>query len=189
VDIGGLMEYLGSKVGEGMVCLWCNEKGRSFYDVLAVQQHMRDKGHCKMIHDTDAAFEYSEYYDYSTSYPEGAEDVNPNELYEQEVLNFNDQMQLVLPSGKALGHRALKVYYKQYVRPGSQLMAQRKEIRRNKILSQYKAIGYDQTTLAVAQQKYRDQKYIKMVKDKYREKVQTRGNKNLQTHFRNQVMF
>lgn len=36
-DIEGLMEYLGSKVGEGMVCLWCNEKGRSFYDVLAVQ--------------------------------------------------------------------------------------------------------------------------------------------------------
>lgn len=36
-DVEGLMEYLGSKVGEGMMCLWCNEKGRSFYDVLAVQ--------------------------------------------------------------------------------------------------------------------------------------------------------
>lgn len=37
VDIPGMMEYLGSKVGEGMVCLWCNEKGRQFYDVHAVQ--------------------------------------------------------------------------------------------------------------------------------------------------------
>jgi len=37
MDIEGLMEYLGSKVGEGMMCLWCNEKGRQFYDVQAVQ--------------------------------------------------------------------------------------------------------------------------------------------------------
>jgi pre-60S factor REI1 len=142
-----------------------------------------------MIHDADAAFEYSEYYDYSTSYPEGAESVNADELYQPEVLKFNDDMQLVLPSGKALGHRALKVYYRQYVRPGSQLVTNRRQIRVNKILSQYKAIGYDQTTLAVAQQKYRDQKYIKMVKDKYREKVSIRGNKTLQHHFRCQVMF
>lgn len=73
---------------------------------------MRDKGHCKMIHDADAAFEYSDFYDYSSSYPEGAEGVNSEELYQPEVLNFNDEMQLVLPSGKALGHRALKVYYR-----------------------------------------------------------------------------
>lgn len=36
-DLEGLLDYLGSKVGEGMMCLWCNEKGKSFYDVLAVQ--------------------------------------------------------------------------------------------------------------------------------------------------------
>ena len=37
VDIEGLLEYLGSKVGEGMVCLWCNDKGRQYYSLDAVQ--------------------------------------------------------------------------------------------------------------------------------------------------------
>ncbi len=36
-SIEGLLDYLGSKVGEGMMCLWCNEKGKAFYDVQAVQ--------------------------------------------------------------------------------------------------------------------------------------------------------
>jgi pre-60S factor REI1 len=111
-NIEGLLEYLGCKVGEGMVCLWCNEKGKSFYDVQAVQQHMRDKGHCKMIHEGDAQFEYSDYYDFSSSYPEDARDVNPDEPYQQEQLRFNASMQLVLPSGGALGHRALRRYYR-----------------------------------------------------------------------------
>lgn len=72
---------------------------------------MRDKGHCKMIHDGDAAFEYSDFYDYSSSYPEGAS-ANPDEIYQPEVLQFTENMQLVLPSGKTLGHRALRVYYR-----------------------------------------------------------------------------
>ena len=52
------------KVGEGHVCLWCNEKGRMFHSTKAVQQHMLDKGHCKMLHDGDAVFEYADFYDY-----------------------------------------------------------------------------------------------------------------------------
>jgi pre-60S factor REI1 len=77
-----------------------------------MQQHMRDKGHCKMIHDTDAAFEYSDYYDYSPSYPQDSTETNADEIYQPETLQFNDRMQLVLPSGVTLGHRALKLYYK-----------------------------------------------------------------------------
>lgn len=72
---------------------------------------MRDKGHCKMLHDTDAAFEYSDYYDYTSSYPEEMIG-NPDELYQPEALKFNENMQLVLPSGIALGHRALRRYYR-----------------------------------------------------------------------------
>lgn len=52
------------KVGEGHVCLWCNEKGKSFYTTDAVQKHMKSKGHCKMLHEGDALFEYSDFYDY-----------------------------------------------------------------------------------------------------------------------------
>jgi len=188
VDVEGLLEYLGSKVGEGMMCLWCNEKGRSFYTVPSVQQHMQDKGHCKILHDDEAVFEYTDFYDYSSSYPEGCGGVNPDEVYQPEALQFNDNMQLVLPSGVTLGHRALKIYYKQYIRPTSQL-ALRKATKKHNILAQYKAIGYGQTALSVAQQKHRDQKVFKRARDKFMVKVGVKGNKNLQHHFRNQIMF
>ncbi len=55
---------LGEKVGVGHVCLWCNEKGKAFQTRLAVQRHMVDKGHCKMLHEGDVVFEYADYYDY-----------------------------------------------------------------------------------------------------------------------------
>lgn len=46
------------------ICLWCNEKGRTFYSMEAVRGHMIDKGHCKMIHEGLALAEYANYYDY-----------------------------------------------------------------------------------------------------------------------------
>jgi len=183
------LDYLGSKVGEGMMCLWCNEKGKAFFDVHAVQQHMQDKGHCKMLHEGDAAFEYSDYFDFSSSYPEECGEVNPDEPYQPDTLRFNDSMQLVLPSGVTLGHRGLRLYYRQYVRPGSRSLAEIKLAKKNKILSQYKAIGYGQTPMNVAQQKLRDQRYFKLVKDKYRMKLGVTGNKTMQTYFRRQVQF
>lgn len=65
-----------------------------------------------MLHDIDAAFEYSDYYDFSSSYPADSTETAADEIYHPETLQFNDQMQLVLPSGVALGHRALKLYYR-----------------------------------------------------------------------------
>jgi len=188
-DIEGLLDYLGSKVGEGMICLWCNEKGKSFYDVHAVQQHMRDKGHCKVLHDAQTAFEYSDYYDYSSSYPADFPQTSADEPYQPVVLQYNEQMELVLPSGMTLGHRALKLYYRQYVRPGSRSMVELKKAKKHKILSQYKALGYGETGLQMAQMKLRDQRYFKEIKDKYHVRLGVQGNKNLQHYFRGQVMF
>ena len=37
IDEEGLLTYLGEKVGEGMVCLWCNDHSKQFYTVLAAQ--------------------------------------------------------------------------------------------------------------------------------------------------------
>lgn len=54
----------GEKVGAGNVCLWCNEKGRSFYSTEAVQSHMTDKSHCKLFTDGDAALEFADFYDF-----------------------------------------------------------------------------------------------------------------------------
>uniref|UniRef100_A0A0B7A7M7 C2H2-type domain-containing protein n=1 Tax=Arion vulgaris TaxID=1028688 RepID=A0A0B7A7M7_9EUPU len=70
-DLEGLITYFGEKVGIGHVCLWCNEKGRRFHSTKDVQRHMIDKGHCKILHEGDVIFEYSDFYDYTSSYPDG----------------------------------------------------------------------------------------------------------------------
>ena len=60
------MHYVlsGEKIGVGHLCLWCNEKGKSFHSTKAAQQHMLDKGHCKMLHEGDVVLEYADFYDY-----------------------------------------------------------------------------------------------------------------------------
>ncbi|XP_021114288.1 zinc finger protein 622 isoform X2 [Heterocephalus glaber] len=63
-DLKGLIKYLGEKVGVGKICLWCNEKGKSFYSTEAVQAHMSDKSHCKLFTDGDAALEFADFYDF-----------------------------------------------------------------------------------------------------------------------------
>lgn len=70
VDFEGLMLYLGEKITRDFICLWCNERGRTFYSLDAVRKHMKDKGHCKMLHEGIALAEYADFYDYSTSYPD-----------------------------------------------------------------------------------------------------------------------
>ena len=45
VDLEGLLEFLGAKVGFGHVCLFCNKQ---FGSTRAVQGHMRDKAHCNV---------------------------------------------------------------------------------------------------------------------------------------------
>lgn len=70
VDPEGLLDYLGEKVAVYFICLWCNDRGKTFYSMDAVRKHMRDKGHCKMLHEGAALVEYTNYYDYSSSYPD-----------------------------------------------------------------------------------------------------------------------
>lgn len=69
-DIEGLLYYLGEKVANYFICLWCNDRGKTFYSLDAVRKHMVDKGHCQMLHEGMALAEYAEYYDYSSSYPD-----------------------------------------------------------------------------------------------------------------------
>lgn len=70
VNLPGLMRYLGEKVARDFICLWCNDRGRTFFTLDAARKHMRDKGHCKMLHEGLALAEYAKYYDYSASYPD-----------------------------------------------------------------------------------------------------------------------
>lgn len=110
-DLKGLLLYLGEKVCQGYLCLWCNDRGRSFHSVEAAQNHMLDKGHCKMLHEGEALMEYSDFYDYQSSYPDNYIPENHEEDVDIDVLEETDY-QLVLPSGSTIGHRSLMRYYR-----------------------------------------------------------------------------
>lgn len=70
-DVQGLLVYLGEKISVGNVCIYCNGKGREFRTLDAVRKHMLDKSHCKIAYDTERdRLELSDYYDFSSSYPD-----------------------------------------------------------------------------------------------------------------------
>ncbi|XP_014401821.1 PREDICTED: zinc finger protein 622 isoform X2 [Myotis brandtii] len=105
-DLKGLIQYLGEKVGVGKICLWCNEKGKSFYSTEAVQAHMNDKSHCKLFTDGDAALEFADFYDFRSSYPDHKDREDPDETEElpsEKTLDYDDEtMELILPSEHCL---------------------------------------------------------------------------------------
>jgi len=187
-DLRGLLIYLGEKITKGFMCLWCNEKGRTFHSADAARQHMLDKGHCKMIHEGLALAEYADYYDYSTSYPDAEnKTVNVDEEVEVAELDGSDY-QLVLPSGVVVGHRSLMRYYQQSLDPNRSLVVSRNTRKLHKVLAHYKALGWSATQQEAAARKARDIHYMKRMQSKLSTKLAFKANK-LQTHFRQQVNF
>lgn len=69
-NLEGLLMYLGEKITRDFICIWCNDSGKTFYSLDAVRKHMNDKGHCKMLHEGLSLAEYTDFYDYSASYPD-----------------------------------------------------------------------------------------------------------------------
>ena len=152
-DLEGLMGYLGAKVGQGHMCLWCNKR---FSSVRDVQRHMVDTGHCKLRFDTEAMMEYDEWYDYTASYPDQE---NPEGEVDLNVLD-DTGYELVLPSGTKVGHRSLlrsdhfirryKVlqsnpflrYYKQSLNPNRSVVLVGNKSSRHNLMSTYKSLGW-----------------------------------------------
>ena len=146
---------------------------------------MLDKGHCKMLHEGEALAEYSEFYDYSSSYPDN-ESADPNAEVEIPELDDSDY-QLVLPSGTVIGHRSLMRYYKQSLNPNRAVAVPKNEKLR-KVLCMYRSLGWTETQKEAAKQKAMDMKYMQRIQQKYSTKLGIKSNK-LQNHFRAQVMF
>lgn len=136
VDSEGLMQYLADKVCVGNICLYCNGKGRGFGTGEAVRKHMVDKSHCKVAYEAEEdKLELSDFYDFTSSYPDAQwEDLSDDEdLHgsnesegesdeEEDVptsgIRYGDnEFELVLPSGARLGHRSMRRYYNQSLRP------------------------------------------------------------------------
>lgn len=131
-DLEGLIEYLAEKIGLGNVCLCCSYQGRN---LEAVREHMRTKRHMKIPYESEnEKLEISEFYDFSSTYddyvkegeiPEGEEgdweDVSGDEDDDDDIPDeqaiYNTGNELILPSGKTLGHRSLAKYYRQNLPP------------------------------------------------------------------------
>ena len=198
-DLKGLIEYLCEKVGVGYMCLYCNERGKTFYSVESVQQHMTDKCHCKIYFEGDSTLEYAEYYDYTKSYPDhkeaGKEEGEDAELVgdkPQEPLplpdanvEVNDDLELVLPSGSKLGHRALKQYYRQRL----PTQDQRKSAMIGRLMAQYRALGWRGYGGGEGGElRQRDEAWGRRMRKARDLKLSVKANK-FQPHLRPQVVF
>lgn len=192
VDLEGLIQYLGEKVGVSNMCLYCNDSGKQFRSVEAVQHHMVDKCHCKIMFEGDAALEYAEYFDYTKSYPtpsgSGKEDMseggtNDDQLVPtDQMLKINNDLELVLPSGAIIGHRYYKNYYKQHLPVNT-----KKATSVSRVMAAYRAIGWNSSCDDHMRRK-RDEKWAEKMKQAKTLKTSVRANK-FQTHFRPQVVF
>ncbi|KAK3733776.1 hypothetical protein QZH41_004403 [Actinostola sp. cb2023] len=184
VDLKGLIAYLGEKVGIGKMCLFCNEKSKNFLSVEAVQNHMLTKSHTKLDYDGDAALEYAEFYDFSSSYPDNADDDNnigTGTLTVDETTN-----ELCLPSGAKAGHRDLRHYYRQHLRPERESRQQMKV--KKSIMADYKALGWHGMIGETTRQKIRDINTAQRKMAKHQTRLAVKANK-LQPHFRLQILF
>ncbi|PKC13712.1 hypothetical protein RhiirA5_60725 [Rhizophagus irregularis] len=128
IDSHGLIKYLGEKISIGNVCLYCSKGTKS---LESVRRHMVDKGHCKIAYETEEdIMEFDEFYDFTSSYPDAdnddnwvfvsddeAENDDENDDELPKIMIYEEDMELVLPSGKRLGHRLLRRYYRQNLRP------------------------------------------------------------------------
>uniref|UniRef100_A0A8D0NEB0 Cytoplasmic 60S subunit biogenesis factor ZNF622 n=1 Tax=Sus scrofa TaxID=9823 RepID=A0A8D0NEB0_PIG len=191
-DLKGLIKYLGEKVGVGKICLWCNEKGKSFYSTEAVQAHMHDRSHCKLFTDGDALLEFADFYDFRSSYPDHKEGEDPDEteaLPSEKPLGYDeDTMELILPSGARVGHRSLMRYYKQRFGLSRAVAVARNQKAVGRVLQQYRALSWTGSTGA-ALVRQRDMQYVQRMKSKWLLKMGVKNNATKQMHFRPQVMF
>jgi len=181
-DLEAFISYLGEKVGAGRVCLWCNEKGKRFHNTKDVQKHMVDKGHCKLLHEGEAVFEYADYYDYTTSYPDADNhDTKSDDIVNLEELE-SDGYSLTLPSGAQIGHRSLVRYYQQNLVPHTK-DGTKKVLPR--VLAQYKALGWTGCTGTQVEKRVKDIRFMKTMRARYHMQLGVKNNFNNRAHFRN----
>ncbi|KXJ70241.1 hypothetical protein RP20_CCG024391 [Aedes albopictus] len=188
VDVEGLLGYLAEKICREFICIWCNEKGRTFYSLDAVRNHMVEKGHCKMLHEGAALAEYVDFYDYSTSYPDHGDEMDIDEELEGPQVLDGDDFQMVLPSGAVIGHRSLLRYYKQKINPNRAVVVKKSTQRLHKVLAEYRALGWTSTQQEAAARNARDMHVMKRQQAKLVQQIGVKANK-LQKHFRVQCNF
>ena len=108
IDMESLLSYLFAVISIFHECLFC---GSSKTTKFAVQDHMRDKGHCKVDFEEDDGHDLLQFYDFSggdvdDDDEEEEEGTQPKTQEEATLVTINEDDELRLPSGKVLGHRS-----------------------------------------------------------------------------------
>ncbi|KAI8892385.1 C2H2 type zinc-finger-domain-containing protein [Globomyces pollinis-pini] len=118
VNTQGLLEHLGESIAILNQCIYCGDNSKFMYSTEACQAHMISKSHCKLAMDDGLSDSLRPYYQIPEEDSDGNTDVD----------DWNEQNQndigWTLPSGKQIGHRSFKRYYKQSLKvkeivPGS----------------------------------------------------------------------
>lgn len=192
VNKTGLIKYLGEKIGFGNVCLCCNYQGKN---LEAVREHMKIKRHMRIPYESeDEKLEISEFYDFTTSYDvnddedddgewediEGEDDEDDDDIPSDGAIIQNGH-ELILPSGRVLGHRSLQRYYRQNLPPERELT----EAQGTVIAAENRNLLQVRDKKAHEQQK-RDWK-SEIRRAKYYDKKFSK-NMNNQEHYRDQLL-
>ena len=190
-DLEALIGYLGEKVGLGKVCLYCNDKGKEFHSIEAVQKHMMDKGHCKIFYEGDDILEFSDFYDFTSSYPdiEAGGENGPSETeigpHEGALAVSENTGELCLPSGAKVGHRSLRQYYRQQLRPDR---VNQNAIVVRGLMTDYKLLGWSGNIGEANRLKIHHLNMKNKIQRRRELKLNVKGNK-FQPHFREQVRY
>ncbi|RKP09081.1 C2H2 type zinc-finger-domain-containing protein [Thamnocephalis sphaerospora] len=204
VNLRGLISYLADKITVGNICLYCNGRGRGLRSVEAVRRHMIDKGHTKIAYDSERdVLEISDFYDFRTSYPDHearaadgedveAEDEEMAPRGQESGVAIDDGHELVLPSGMRVGHRSLRRYYKQYIRPEDE----RESVVINRLLTQHGHQGLQRAQAECRALQLMSEFQKRQVlshqesrrRNDFKTRVGVKANK-LQRYFREQVLY
>lgn len=115
-DLKGLLLYLGEKICQGYMCMWCNDKKTSFVNIEAVRNHMIDKGHTKIPSDTESSLEYLDFYNFDLDIDDDDDDnvsvATTDYVQKKEANTGSDAVTMLLPSGEVICHRSLIRYFR-----------------------------------------------------------------------------
>jgi len=193
VNLEGLLQYLGYKIGVCNMCIWCN---KTFTSLTAVRKHMQDMGHCRMNVEQDAFLEYSDFYDFSSTYDDGVDPdmqlMEVDDVYDDVIHTDQIENEKVCPSGAIIGNRRLMRYYKQKFPTVDRGLANRNSAI-SKVIATFRSMGYQKLCVgaqkSVVKRFHKDVKFVQNLKKKHLEKLGTKNNKTMMTHFRPQVNF
>jgi pre-60S factor REI1 len=105
IDLESLLSYLFIILSDFHECLYC---GSIKSNKLAVQDHMRGKGHCKVDLE-DEGHALKQFYDFAGD----ADSDKESQDVEEDVTLVPEEDELRLPLGKRLGHRSRARYFRQ----------------------------------------------------------------------------